>query len=112
MSKYIELNLEDGKPPVHQALETLNYYLSYYKKIKISCVLIIHGYGSSGSGGKIRTKVRKLLDLQLKEGIIKTVVYGERFDMFNEDARNLKSKYPELQYIYKQSNPGVTIVEI
>ena len=23
-------------------------------------------------------------------------MYGERFDMFNEDARNLKSKYPEL----------------
>lgn len=112
MSKFIELNLEYGNPPVHEALNTLKYYIPFYKKQKIECILIIHGYGSSGKGGKIRNKVRQYLDLELKDGLVKQVVYGERFDLFNAEARDLKNKYPELNYLIKQNNPGVTVIRV
>lgn len=112
MSKFMELNLEEGYPTVNEAMEMLKYYLSFYKKQKIECILIIHGYGSSGQGGKIKNKVRQFLENLHKEGDLKRVVFGERFDLFNADARELKNKYPELSELMKQYNPGVTVCQI
>ena len=63
--------------------------------------MVIHGYGSSGKGGAIRTKARQWLNAQVRNGTIKAVINGEDFDIFNFKALELKDKYRELEKLLK-----------
>ena len=56
-----EINLEIGRPAVAQALERMRMELRLSKKRGYTAVKLIHGFGSSGIGGKIRTAVRRSL---------------------------------------------------
>ena len=46
-----------------------------------SAVKLIHGYGSSGKGGKIRLEVRAYLERQKARGKIRDYIPGERFSI-------------------------------
>ncbi len=50
-----ELNLEHGMPTVDTALRWLESELDAARKMRRPALKLIHGYGSSGRGGKIRT---------------------------------------------------------
>ena len=76
------------------------------------CIVVIHGYGSHGVGGAIRNSARSWLVAQARKGAIKSVINGEDFDVLNPKARELKSKYPELDRATRGWNHGVTIVEL
>lgn len=110
--KYEELNLEAGHPTVSEAMENLKTAVKGYKNRKTECVLIIHGYGSSGSGGAIRENARKWLKAQVKNGVLKAVISGEDFSIFDSKALELINKYPELKKYIDKGNHGVTVVEI
>ena len=56
-----ELNLEQGMPTVDTALRWLEAELHAARKMGRPGLKLIHGYGSSGTGGKIRTACRKYL---------------------------------------------------
>ena len=56
-----EVNLEAGKPLVDQAIKRLTFELSHSRALGCTVLKIIHGYGSSGTGGRIRTESRKYL---------------------------------------------------
>ena len=56
-----EINLEIGRPAAAQALERMRMELRLSKKRGYTAVKLIHGFGSSGTGGKIRTAVRREL---------------------------------------------------
>lgn len=105
----LEYNLEEGRPFVYEALAMIEFRLGQIKKGSI--IVIIHGYGSSGKGGKIRGAVRSWLKEQLQYQTVKTVVYGENFDMFDADSRELHRKDPQLAKYYGRRNKGITIVE-
>lgn len=109
---YIEINLEEGLPTVKEALDQLKFEIKRSKTLKVKCILIIHGYGSSGHGGKIRIAVRKYLESEEMKHMIKTLVYGERFDIFNPKALELKNKYSQLIPLLKVNNFGITIIEL
>ena len=102
-----EINVENGFTS-EEALDYVKRVLSNNKK---SCIYIIHGYGSSGKGGVIRQKIRSYLTAQLKSGKVKTVVYGEEFNVLNFKALELKNKHKELESLFRVCNHGVTIVE-
>ncbi|NCA92451.1 hypothetical protein EOM82_04275 [bacterium] len=108
----MEINIKEGMPSVVEAMEHLKSCVSGAKQNKIKTLEVIHGYGSTGVGGKIREKARQWLIAQEKIGKIKTVIFGEEFEMFNDKSRNLKAKYPELISYYEKGNHGITIVEI
>lgn len=112
MSKYKEINIEEGMPTVDEAMSYLKMSISLCKQNKIACLAIIHGYGSSGKGGKIRVKVRQWLNAQARKGAIKAVINGEDFNIFNFKALELKNKYKELEKLLKACNHGMTVVEI
>ena len=112
MSKYKEINLEEGMPTVDEAMSYLKMSITLCKQNKIGCLAIIHGYGSSGKGGIIRQKVRSFLNAQLKNGKIKAVINGEDFNVFNFKALELKNKYKELEQLFRVCNHGVTVVEV
>ena len=112
MSAYVELNIKEGMPSASDALSDLQASLKRFKQDKYKCILIIHGYGSTGKGGVIHDKARSWLRAQERNGKIKNMVYGEDFNVLNFKALALKNKYNELQSLLKVCNHGVTVVEI
>ena len=112
MSAYKEINLEQGMPTVEEAMGYLKVALKLCAQNKIGCMVVIHGYGSSGKGGTIRLRARQWLNAQAKKGAVKKVINGEDFSVVNFDALALKSKYRELDKLLKVCNHGVTVVEL
>ena len=75
-------------------------------------IKFIHGYGSSGKGGKIKTAARKKLEQLQQEGKIWLVIRGENFNIFDADTQKAMVKY---FFVSKdsdmgRSNLGVTII--
>ena len=112
MSKYKEINLEEGMPTVDEAMSYLKTSIILCKQNKIGCLAVVHGYGSSGKGGTIRVKARQWLTAQVRNGTIKVVINGEDFDVLNFKALELKNKYKELEKLLKVCKHGITIVEM
>lgn len=107
-----EINLEEGMPTCDEALNELKTSIQSAKQSKYKCLIIIHGYGSSGKGGKIREKVRQWLNAQVRNGKLKAVINGEDFNIFTPKALELKNKYKELESLLRVTNHGVTVVEL
>ena len=82
-----ELNLEYGMPTVDTALRWLESELSAARKMGRPALKLIHGYGSSGKGGKIRTACRKYLREQIDAGRVRLMIRGEDFSIFSEETR-------------------------
>lgn len=97
MCKYKEINIEEGMPTADEAMNYLKMSISFCKQNKIACLAIIHGYGSSGKGGKIRVKARQWLNAQAQNGTIKAVINGEDFNILNFKALELKGNIKSLK---------------
>ena len=110
--KYTEINIKQDMPLVADAMRYLQDSIVRLKRDKYECVLIVHGYGSTGKGGAIRDKARQWLNAQKREGKIKHVINGEDLDIFNLDALDLKARHRELAAYFKVCNHGVTVIEI
>ncbi len=110
--KYREINIKEGMPFVAEAMEHLKKALAQCGREKIGCVLIIHGYGSTGRGGAIGDAARRWLKAQEKSGKFKAVIFGEDFSIFNFKALELKNQCPELAPLLSVCNNGVTVVEL
>ena len=104
-----EVNLEKGYPKVTEALILVKNEVEIAPKGEI--IVFIHGYGSSGVGGKIRLETRSWLKAQEKNGVISKVVIGEEFDMFDSKSRDIKNKDEETKKYYGKINQGITIIE-
>ena len=109
---YTEINIKEGMPPVCEAMEYLKTSLKRCRSDKYKCVLVIHGYGSTGKGGAIHDKARQWLKAQEKNGKIRAVVYGEDFSIFNFKSLELKNRFRELEHLMRVCNQGVTVVEL
>ena len=109
---YTEINIKENMPSVCDALEDLKGYIKIKKSYGYRCLIVVHGYGSTGKGGKIREEARRWLKAQEKNQKLKTVIFGEEFDIYNEKSRVLNAKYKELKEYYCAFNHGVTIVEL
>lgn len=110
--KYTEINIKQDMPLVADAMRYLQDSIVKPKRDKCQCVLIIHGYGSTGKGGAICEKARQWLKAQERNGKVKTVIFGEDFTLFNFKALELKNKYQELEQLMRVCNNGVTVVEL
>ena len=110
MSNYIEINIKEDMPTVSEAMNVLRKYVEGCKRGK--CVVIVHGYGSTGKGGAIREKARQWLMAQQKSGKISKVIKGEELSIFNFDALDLKKKHRELEEYFKVCNHGITVIEV
>jgi hypothetical protein len=77
MSKVKEINLEQGRPTVDEAVRRMNNELSTAKMSGCKAAILIHGYGSSGTGGAIKPAVCKSLSQPVLVGIVKDWVAGE-----------------------------------
>jgi len=110
--KYTEINIKEGMPRTADAMNYLQDSIVRLKMSKCECVLIIHGYGSTGKGGSICDKARSWLKAQERNLKVKTVIFGEDFNLFNFRALELKNKYRDLEPLMRVCNNGVTVVEL
>lgn len=106
------INLEAGMPTVTSAMSRLNGELRRYKASGEVCVKIIHGYGSSGKGGAIKTQLQRELALKKRMGVIAEYVAGEEFTPFSQAARKICDSYLDAakDKDYCRGNEGITLV--
>lgn len=112
MSNFEEINIKEGMPPSDEAMDDLKKWIQMLKQRNCKCVLIVHGYGSTGKGGVICTKSRQWLKAQERNRKIKSVIFGEDFSIYNKKALDLKNRFFELEPHLWTCNHGVTIVEL
>lgn len=108
----LTINLESGMPTVEAAKQRLSMGIRSARAQRITAVKLIHGYGSSGQGGRIRTAVRRQLAEMKASGIIREVVAGEEFSPFEASARRTLDLCPALSRDrdYSRCNHGITVV--
>lgn len=106
------VNLETGMPTVEQALRRLSGELYTSRRMGCAAVKLIHGYGSSGKGGKIRVAIRRELEGQLLRSQIKGYIPGEKFSIFESTTLKAFSAAPDLRkdQDLDRYNNGVTFV--
>ena len=106
------VNIERGRPVVETALKKMENELLRAKADQVRVVTLIHGYGSSGKGGRIRTECRKLLDHMSSEKKINQLIVGEDFRKRMGPGKALLKRFPQLEHACALdfSNPGITIV--
>ncbi|MEG1774689.1 MAG: Smr/MutS family protein, partial [Oscillospiraceae bacterium] len=92
------INLEAGMPTVEFAHSRLGQELRTAKSCGEKVVKIIHGYGSSGRGGAIKTDVLATLAQKKRAGQIKDYVRGEDFSPFSESARRMVTQFPAMTH--------------
>lgn len=107
-----EIDLEEVMPTCDEAMDRLKSEIKLAKQNKCKCVIVVHGYGSSGKGGIIRIKARQWLNAQVRNGILKAVVNGEDFNILNSKARELREKFPGLESLLRVINHGITVVQL
>jgi len=110
--KLREINLELGKPTVDQAMKRLTLELNQSRSMHCAVLKIIHGYGSSGTGGKIRTASRRYLSDLKKKGEVRDVIPGEAFSIFEEATRQAFARCDALRRDedLDRYNNGVTFI--
>src|SRR5262245_18373924 len=79
INKVAEINIEYGMPTVDSAIQKVKNSLTTLKGQGCKVVIIIHGYGSSGVGGSIKTAVTRCLGDHSMRGIVRTFVSGEQW---------------------------------
>ncbi len=106
------LNIKDDMPNVEDARRRLLDEIRSARAGGVSILKVIHGYGSSGKGGALRQALRKSLSRRRKEGLVRLVIYGEAWSVFDDSARDLLDRYPALgrDQDLNNSNEGITLV--
>ncbi|MSQ52436.1 MAG: hypothetical protein EXR28_11155, partial [Betaproteobacteria bacterium] len=60
--EFWRVDLEKGAPTVDEALENLNRAVRAGAAARLRALIVVHGYGSSGAGGRIGWAVREGLE--------------------------------------------------
>lgn len=99
-------------PFVESALNHLQAAIREAKAAQVQVLTVIHGYGSTGKGGAIRTECRKTLDYMCSRGQLHSYIPGEDFSKQNGKVKDLLNRYPQLRLNknLNRRNQGITMV--
>ena len=108
------INLEENRPTVDEMNRRLTIELRHARHARVTVLKLIHGYGSTGVGGKLRSAVRITLEQAKKRGEICDFVQGEEFRISNEFTWAMLKLYPELKQDRDlgRENRGITMVQL
>ena len=106
------VNIKADMPAADQAPARVAFALETGKRMGAAVVKIIHGYGSSGQGGRIRTATRRELEHRKTRGLIRDFIPGEQLSIFNTATLQAFALCPDLRQDpdLDRHNNGVTIV--
>lgn len=105
-------NIEFGYPTCDQALIALKSNVLTERKLGTKTIKIIHGYGSNGTGGKIKVAVQKELKRYVQNGTIRMYCPGEKFDSNHEEGIRIGTRYPQVKgdSDWNRDNNGITVI--
>ncbi len=106
------VNIKEDMPAASDAVRRVTYNIRSGKTLGCAAVKFIHGYGSTGKGGRIRTEVRRYLEDQKRRRLIRDWIPGEDFSIFSEATRRAFGLCGELRHDpdLERHNNGITIV--
>lgn len=107
------INLEITLPTVEQAIYQFDQSLDNLSGTAIAIVKVIHGYGSSGKGGRIKEAIRQELLYQRRNHIIDSYYAGEDLLPGKEIYQELLRHQPQIKNILTKDifgNPGITLI--
>lgn len=107
-------NIEKYMPTVYQAEILVKNNLETFRRKGLKAFKIIHGYGSTGKGGALRTGLRNYLTQLKKAKIIADFIPGEDWSVFDETTRkvlDLNDEFRKDSDLGKM-NSGITIIVI
>lgn len=107
-------NIEKFMPTVYQAEILVKNNLETFRRQGVKAFKIIHGYGSTGKGGALRTGLREYLTQLKRAKIIADFIPGENWSAFDETTRkvlDLDDEFRKDSDLGKM-NSGVTIIVI
>lgn len=112
MSTLRTFDVEAGFPALEDARRLVIEEIRKARREGARVLKVIHGYGSTGRGGKLCVGLRKSFRLRKKEGGIKDFIPGEDFSIFNETTLSLLEVVPELRGDpdLDSTNEGVTVL--
>lgn len=112
-SDTIELNIKQDGPFVDEALERLTEYLRKSFEVGIKAIVLIHGYGSSGEGGRIKWAIHDALENNRYSDRVDEYYFGEDVAYGSEAYHALHKRCPGLKrYLkrFKEGNAGMTVL--
>jgi len=107
--KVKEVNLERGGPTVETAMRNLINELSTAKRAGYKAVVLVHGYGSSGTGGAIKIAVKQKLKERSLSGVIRDFTGGEEWLNRKREFIEICSQLKDFN-TYIDGNKGITVI--
>jgi len=107
------LNLKFDSPSAEEALDRLTIGLRRASEVGIKAIILIHGYGASGEGGKIKRAVHDALNNNYFSDRVDEYHFGEQTAFGSEAYHALLRRRPGLKaYIkhFKEGNAGMTVL--
>ena len=107
--KVKEINIERGNPTVETALRNMVNELSTAKGAGFKAAIVIHGYGSTGTGGAIKEAVKKKLTERSLSGIVRDFAGGEDWFSRKREFAGICTQLKDFN-TYISGNSGITVV--
>lgn len=106
------INIEKGHPTSEAAINKLTNMLYAARATGDYAAKIIHGYGSTGSGGVIKIAVKRQMSSYISRRLIKSYMTGEEFGPFSSKGRAVINAHPDLKkdIDWGRNNDGITVV--
>jgi hypothetical protein len=112
-SDTVEINIKQGNPYVEEALDQLTEQLRKCLELGIKAIVLIHGYGSSGEGGRIKWAIHDALVNNRYSDRVDEYFFGENVAYGSESYHALLKRRPGLKrYLkrFKEGNAGMTVL--
>jgi len=109
----IEINIKQGSPHVEEALELLTEQLRKCLDLGIKAIILIHGYGSTGEGGRIKWAIQDALENNRYSDRVDEYFFGENVAYGSLAYHALLKRRPGLKrYLkrFKEGNAGMTVL--
>lgn len=108
------VNIEANRPSVAEGLARLENELLRARHAGIRVVRIIHGWGSTGTGGRLRDACRAFLHRELQARRVRAVIPGDDYSRATHAGRELMRRCPDLKAGERTDakNPGLTFAEL
>ena len=113
LSDTVELNLKRGGPTGDEAIEKFTRYLRRASEVGIKVIILIHGYGSSGEGGRIKWAIHDALENNYFSDRVDEYYFGEKVAYGSEAYHALLRRRPSLKshlQHFKDGNAGMTVL--
>ena len=112
-SDTVEINIKQDGPYVEEALERLTDYLRKSIEVGVKAIVLIHGYGASGEGGRIKWAIHDALENNRYSDRVEEYYFGESVPFGSPAYHALLKRRPSLKrYLqrFKEGNAGMTVL--